>query len=224
MSRASWSRLAPVAVLAVLLFSLAGCWNPFAPDEGGGGPPTQVQYKVRSTCDNVLYNLETAYEYMNLNEYVACLSESLVFHPNPADVNDPENPLPEKWYKQDEVDIHRGMFEGNDDQGPVDDISLNLTVTSFQFVPGPDPGSSLDDGWKYICSVDLRVTIGEWIYVATAPAEFLFKIDPDEVGPESETLWEIVHWWDRDPDTRGREASEPGEERTSFSRIKARFL
>ena len=26
--------------------------------------------------------------------------------------------------------------------------------------------------------------------------QFIFQLDPDEVGPSGEDLWEVVNWWD----------------------------
>jgi hypothetical protein len=76
--------------------------------------------------------------------------------------------------------------------------------------------------------VDLRVTVTgvpeNTTYHATAPSEFLFQVDPGEVGPEGEVLWEIVHWWDMS----NKAAMKPvapgdGAESMTLGRLKAMY-
>jgi hypothetical protein len=153
-------------------------------------PDDHPEYKARTSPDNVLYNLITAYENRNADEYLACLSDSAVFHLNPADVNDPQNPLPPYWGKDEEETIHRNMFADDSD---VESISLTLTTTTFDYLADANR-------WQYRDAVDLRVTVTDvpenTTYHATAPVDFLFQIDPNEVGPQGQPLWEIIHWWD----------------------------
>ena len=204
-------RLAAAAALAALLattLGLSGCSN------RGCTCPDEVEdlYKLRTSPENVLYNLKTAYVDMNLDECIDCLAEEFEFHLNPDDIGmDPG--LPVSWGKQDEEDIHENMFAEDSD---VDQILLTLTNVHRTVIPGPEPGDP--PTWEYKESIDLRVavTTGDITYLATADQEFTLRIDPLEVGPEGETLWEIVEWHDidsygpKDPNRSGEDSSWSG--------------
>jgi len=214
--------LSACLLVGLVCLLVAGCWNPFAPPGGGDPPPTQVQYKVRTSPDNVVYNLNTAYKYMNLDEYLACLAEDFEFVLNPDDVEDPGSDLPERWGKTEESSIHERMFGQGDTTG-VDNIDLTLTNVSSQWDLGEDPNDPSDDTWIHVDETDLRVTIEDWILLANADQEFVFQLDPDETGPEGQDLWEIVLWSDlEEPDTPRGERDE-SVERVSFGRLKAMF-
>ena len=116
-------RLLISGLIGALALSVAGCWNPFAPSGGGDNPPVIVSYKLRTSSENVLYNLKTAYVYENVDEYIACLAEEFEFHLNPKDIaEDPK--LPVSWGRQAEEDIHTDMFS---DASDVERITLTLT-------------------------------------------------------------------------------------------------
>jgi hypothetical protein len=218
MGRICLRRAGVVVVSLVLVLLGAGCWNPFAPPGGGDPPPVEVQYKLRTSPENVIYNLNTSYTWRNADEYLACLADSVVFHLNPADVNNPQDPLPPYWGKDEEETIHRNMFAQGSD---VQSISLTLTTSLIDYLPDLNR-------WQYRDAVDLRVLVTDvpenTTYVATAPSEFLFQIDPNEVGPEGQPLWEIIHWWDMSATAAARSAA-PGSDETSvsFGRLKAMY-
>jgi len=211
-------------LVALLSVALAGCWNPFAPpDEGDPPEETEVQYKVRTTPANVIYNLNTSYKYTNLEEYLACLADNFEFILNPDDVADPDTDLPESWGKTDEEDIHERIFGLGDTTG-VDGIDLTLTNVSSQWNQGADPIDPSDDTWEFLETTDLRVTIGEWTFLANADQKYTFQIDPNETGPEGEDLWEIVIWEDlKEEAAMGGRAPGENTERSSVGRIKAMY-
>jgi hypothetical protein len=208
-----------VAVVG-LAIGVSGCWNPFAPPGGDPPPPTQLFYKVRTSPDNVVHNLNTAYKDKNAQEYLDCLAEDFEFHLNPDDYEDPDNNLPESWGKIVEQDIHEAMFA---DGSGVLNVSLTLTNISKQFNPGALPADPSDDTWTYREQTDLFVSVEDppdLIYHANADQEFVFRIDPDETGPEGETLWEIIEWWDLQPPER-RDAGYGTEVAISVGALKA---
>jgi hypothetical protein len=185
MNRASVLLLSSACVALLI----GGCSSTGTEIEDPGDQPG-YEYKIRTSPENVLYNLCTSYEFRNADEYLACLADSAVFHLNPADVNNPQNPLPPYWGKDEEETIHRNMFAEESD---VESISLTLTTSNIIYLPNLNR-------WQYSDAVDLRVTVTDvpenTTFHATAPSEFLFQIDPNEVGPHGEQLWEIIHWWD----------------------------
>lgn len=215
--------LAAFVLAAVAGSTVIGCWNPFAPEGGGDRPPVKVQYMPRTSPANVIYNLNTAYKYMNADEYLACLAEDFEFTLNPDDSGNPDNDLPVSWGKQEERDIHKAMFA---DTTNVAHIELTLTNISIDFDQGADPYSQEDDRYTYREGTDLRVNIGEWTFLANANQDFVFQIDPDETGDGGETLWEIVDWFDLVTTPGGKglaDVSTEGAEPISFGRLKAMF-
>jgi hypothetical protein len=75
--------LCAVSCAAVLV---GGCSTP----SSGPDIPVGPEFRDRESPENVLYNLELAYEEMDLEEYLDCLSEDFEFFPCQDDVNDPE--------------------------------------------------------------------------------------------------------------------------------------
>jgi hypothetical protein len=198
-------RLLASGLILVLALSAAGCWNPFAPPEGDDPPPVKVSYKLRTSPENVLYNLKTAYIYRNIDEYVDCLAEEFEFHLSPEDTE-----IGEWWGKQTESDIHAAMFDRDSN---VERIELVLTDKERYHDEGELPLDPMDDRWHCWEGTDLRVTVIE---------EFIFRIDPLEVGPEGETLYEVIEWWDLE-DSGGTLRVTPGVERVTFGGLKALY-
>jgi len=218
MNKALLRGLAVSALSFLVAFALTGCWNPFAPDEGGNGPPPQdAQYKIRKTPQNVIHNLRTSYVYMDADRYLDCLAEDFLFFLNPTDLTEfPE--LPEYWDKAEEARIHHNMFAEDTD---VDGITIVFTHDTAVWDDG-GTGDPLDDTWTYVEDIDLRVQLPPDLTLhAQAPAEFLFRVDPDETGPEGEILWEIWKQWDINEENRRVPGYLEGD--VTLTRLKATF-
>jgi len=228
MSKLRIVRAAIAVVLPVFVLSLAGCENPFAPKGGGGGGDVDVQYKLRTSRQNVIDNLETAYVYMNIDEYLDCLAEEFEFHLAEVDLEN-DSSLPPYWGKTTERQIHRKMFglEAVPPENQVDDITLTLTPGPSDYDAGEDPTDPMDDRWTYLVETDLKVWFPNDLQrLATAPVEFVFRIDPLETGPDGEVLYEIIRWEDlaQGDEERGSQTEDPNVETLSFGRLKAGFL
>lgn len=207
-------RAAACLLMAVLPgIVLSGCWNPFAPAGGGGGPGVTYEFKVRETPEDVIHNLTTAYIYGDPNEYLDCMAEEFTFFLNPEDIN--EDPtLPRYWGKGTEDTIAYNMLGDDSD---VERIELTLT----QFGQ-PVENASLPGAWDYNYNVDLRVHIPvNTILHANTGATYTFQVD-DQVGPQGQELWEIRWWYDVD---KFAKALPPGgnEELVSWTELKNMF-
>jgi hypothetical protein len=223
MTSSSTRRLAVFVLLAVLAFTLNGCWNPFAPDPVPPKPVEPADYHVRLTPEDVLHNLKTAYVWRNAGEYLDCLSEDFEFYPNEADVQDPTLDIPPIWYKPDEQNMHDNMFS---DGSNVESITLTLTISSLVYDYGI-PEDPLDDTCVCQVEVDLRVNLIVGVtYLATAPSQFDMRRDVDQWGPEDELLWEIYAWYDlgNPGPGRGGAARDPEVDLVSLSELKSLFM
>ncbi len=211
------ARLKPaIILLAALALGLTGC-SLFAPPEGGQpGPPGG--YKERTTCPNVIHNLTRSYQEMEADEYVDLLADDFTFWLNPDDVNDPGNDLPDYWGRIVEAEIAHSML----DEG-TNVSSIQLTLTQFGTevaVEGPNPGDP--QMWEYVYSVDLYVSLpNDLILWANAASMYTFAEDPNEAGPNGETLWEIFKW--QDIDAPGRPQIPDDVEVISLGEFKAMF-
>ncbi len=170
-------------------------------------------YPLRTSRANTVEKLRQAYAEMDTTAFADCLADEFEFWLNPEDLNNPGNPLPSYWGFTEETAIAETMF------GPgTDIISVQLTLTQIgdpvQIAP-PNPGD--EPHWQHVYSVDLYVHLpNELTLWAHDASRFTLAVDPDEVGPSGETLWEIVKWEDIDAPT-GRV------ENTSWGGIKALY-
>lgn len=172
----------------------------------------------RTSPADVIDQLEAAYIARDLESYMDCLSDSFIFYPTEEDVQDPSNDIPAEWYRSTERTIHENMFGGSSN---VESITLTLTNDEI-FWDEQDPSDPLDDIYSHTEDVDLRVNIVEGVtYLATEPSMYLLRVDPDEVGPYDELMWEIFEWHELSNWKRGNE-SERAED-TSWGGIKALY-
>lgn len=226
----STRRLAVFVLLALFAFTLSGCWNPFAPGEGDKVPIVPADYHDRLTPDDVLHNLQTAYNWKDVGEYLDCMSEDFIFYPSEDDLEnpDPENPMEDHWYKNDEKEMHENMFTGPD---AVESIDLTLTEITSVYDEG-DPDDIWDDTWILVEDVDLMVNLyGDLSYLATAPSEYHLRRDIDQPTTDEDdedygTWWEIYMWFDLSDRSasRGDDAQQdPNVERVSLSELKNMF-
>lgn len=190
---------------------LSGCSSPTKTDD-----PVELPYPLRASPDSLIAQFVWAYENMDLEVYLDCLADSMLFYLSERDVeNDPELE-PGYWGKAVEQAIHESMFG----DGPLSPsrIELRLTPVAIETLRALG-GQGRPIGWRYREAVDLRIYIGVWTYWATMPSLFEIRLDPDDVGPSGEPLFEIVEWQELD-DWLGR----AGREQTSWGAIKALYL
>ena len=204
------ARSIAAAFLMVLVGALAGgCWQP----TDNGGPDDPPEWELRDTPQHVLDNLVKAYKNKDAVHYLDCLAEDFIFFVNPDELAGHPELEPGSWGKAEERGIHEQMFGTEGDH--ADRIELTLSQIGDPIQVEPFPGGIL---WQYRQAVDLRITIAAMTYLASAPSLFEFRIDEDEVGPNGETLWEIISWYDLAPSQRGG-----SRQSRTWSSIKALF-
>ena len=171
-----------------------------------------ARYPLRDSPETALEKLRQAYELMDAEAYLDCLAEDLIFYVNPNDWTN-NTRLPPEWYKPDEMSMHHNMFSEFSD---VEHVTLSFTqIGDWVEVPNPESRNN----WEYNGNYDLRLELlGGLKYVAQEGMTLLFHVDPDQVGPGGEELWDVLNWWDVD-----RFESSPVEPST-WGTIKALFL
>jgi len=200
------------ALLSCLALAVWGCSSPTDDDEDDD------LYPLRSSPDSLIAKFARAYENMDVEAYLDCLADSMLFHLCEEDVENHPELEPGYWAKAVEDSIHRRMFGGGSPWA-VNSISLSLATTEIETLRAAgDPARTA--GWRYEEDADLRVWVGEdWTFWAQNPSSFVISVDPDDTGPHGETLYEIGEW--RELDEWG--AAER-REHASWGSIKALYL
>lgn len=188
---------------AVILFSAlavaaaigsAGCSssNPEEPDIPSS------PYQSLAVRDNLIFNLELAYNQRNLEAYRKLFDDSgaFQFFFSPTDISN-GNVRQTQWGITKELAATGAMFDRNPLSGPAaDDIDLDLNYvegdsTWQPYVPSSHPGETwYDKSVEY----QIRVRIGVTTYTQNKVAFALFTARFTEVDGDS--VWQIVAWRD----------------------------
>ena len=190
------------ALLTASVIGLVGCSN-------SSGPSDEVDsdYPEPTSPEQVLANVQRAYVYRNLHEYLDCLSDDFKFHFTEDDQEDwPE--LPPWFHKSDEQQVHENMFG---DEWDVETIALTLTVASVETIPGGDLHVRTGDVVVIYADMDLRIMFsGGDGYLATRPQEFRFRTVPGSGERDGRILWEMFEWHDLEDWDNGARVEEAG--------------
>lgn len=182
MSLSRWLRFAGTVLAASLGLAAAGCWNPFAPDQGGGGGGPEY-YEFCDSAYKVVKNLQYAYNSRDLYHYLDCFRSDFEFHLLQVDYDDYDGDGIEDtyWGLDLEEAFHEQMF------AMVYSIDLDFISNSpWQNWYGDPTGQSQ----RSLYTFDLKVYTGQSEgYQAIGEAEFICR--PDSTGE-----YYIWQWWD----------------------------
>ncbi len=176
-------------------------------------PPTKEKkappFRDLTERDDVFFNLQLAYNQMNIDEYNKLLDDKFIFNFSPADlVGDPPNVDVAQWDRAAEIDATRNIFNlgvlppGVD---PVSDITLELFFTDsrvdttegddWQPVAPPDPQKYPGEVW-YFQRIDyfLSVVAGENTFTSGGPLKTEYTIR--QVDDNGTMIWRIISWRD----------------------------
>jgi len=178
----------PIVITICIVAALAA-WS-CDPDKTTPSAPADPTPPM--TQDDVLHNLELAYNDRNIAEFEKLLDENFEFYFSRYDFNSGMVPF-ESWGRLDELNTNQRLLDpDNPDPNRVISIFLEL-----DYVPGdwdPEPPDSVHAGetW-YTKAATYRLVIktaDSWEYRAL-DLEALFKIREDDGG-----RWRIVEWHD----------------------------
>lgn len=197
--------------------SWAGCLK------GGPGKPLapEVVYLPRTSPENVLRNLETAWKNRDIEEYAKLFAEDFRFYFDEG-TRQQNGTLPVFWNAVDESTQIAALFSSP----LVTDIRIKL-----QFGPAKDAGEPGRPGWVYIdvldtfLEVDLEPEAGELegltLRIDGQKQRFFFRKGRTPEDTESE-IWYIVEWRDfGNAQAPGRTSEGLLVEPTTWSRIKS---
>lgn len=167
------------------------------PPEGGPGPGA---YKPLDKRDNLLFNLELAYNQRNFEEYRRLLDETpgvFIFYFGQDDIDRGIAAVPQYDVALEKATT-RGLLDPNPPQGVVraDDVILDLTYTEdeddwFATVPETHP----DETW-YFKDVTYRLSVRIGLTTHTQNKDVQARFTVREVEEGGENIWQIVRWHD----------------------------
>jgi hypothetical protein len=187
-------RLAITLLSGVLL--LSGCQNPFNPDTH----PAEVSNTVTTasnTPEELLKNLETAYQTQDIDLYKKCLSEDFKFVLLTTEVSDigtdmDNDGIRDNWWGySEEVRYHENLFsQGSSDGKYASPYQINLSLR----VPTRSVWTQCTEtGYEGVliipCGFDLRLCFSQSTDIASSGTA-LFYIRQE--GSE----WRILRWLD----------------------------
>jgi hypothetical protein len=222
-------RNALLLILLILAVGLTGC-----SDEGPAKPPpiAPSAYKPLDRRDNLLYNLEQAYNQRNFEEFSKLLERTpgvFIFYFGQADI-DMGNAAVPRWDVAVELSATQGLMDRSPPPGqPVaDDIVLELDYTEDEdnwesFVPTSFP----QETWcRKIIGYRLTIRIGPTTHTQNKATYAEFTARFTEV--QGDSIWQLVTWRDDVPAPPGssrytgeRAPSDTGE--TTWGGIKELF-
>ena len=193
-------RIAALALAGMFVFGLNSCiLDP--PEDEPDKPPTS-QYKcLEVTCprDNVLVNLQSAYNDRNISRYDELLDADFVFYFSTEDVL---NGTVEYWSRAAEINANKNMFDpnySNPNQEPVQDINLVLTYPEgddqwTQITPEDQVKYPGETWYQKIVGYNLTVQLpGDFQYVGlNKQAAFVLRA----ATKDTKQSWKIIVWRD----------------------------
>jgi len=195
-------RAATLFVLCITILGLTGIVGcPFSPDDAGDPPPPPPVFKPNTAPESLLYNLKMAYTKRDVAEYESLLANNFTFLLSEEDQSQPD--LPDQWGRDDEIQIHRNMF----DSEIVQQLTLTFEMMDQEWEPTENMWSIL----IYNVNLNLYGIIPgdedpnpQSLKVENSSSRFWFA----ETGPAtgnttgwnapgtSNRIWKIVKWQD----------------------------
>ncbi len=192
-------RVVVLALLGIFVLAFNSCI--LDPKEGKDPPKPVGNYKDLSLeRDNVLFNLEKAYNERNIDQYNKLLDEDFVFHFSNLDVKNGVVDVTQ-WDRAAEYNANKNMFDpGFTKPGvdPVSSISLELTYVpgddNWSVMDPPDPVKYPDEKWyEKIANYTLTVKAGASEYQGiNIQASYVVR----RATVDGKSFWRIVAWRD----------------------------
>jgi hypothetical protein len=157
--------------------------------------PEPIVFKDLTSRDDVLFNLELAYNERNIAEYAKLLDEHFVFYFGEWDYRNGTVPF-EQWERAAEVESNTKILsQSNPDPNRIISIHLELDYSSGGWIEEPPGGRHLDETW-YVKTAVYRLVIktaDQWEYQALGlMAQFKVRWAETDNGD----FWRIVEWRD----------------------------
>lgn len=155
-------------------------------------PPVVKDFKSLKEKDDVLWNLELAYNLRERWEFEKLLDADFLFFFSEADYS--TGNIPESWNRVSEIKTHINLFNENlDSDLRATNIDLTLSYTPGEWTEIPQG----DESWysmEVIYNITVQTKVGVDYKGNNLKAQFIIR----EAIPDGETekIWRIVRWRD----------------------------
>ena len=159
-----------------------------------GDPPDPVVYKDLTEKDDVLYNLQLAYNERDFVEYQKLLDDNFIFIFSDTDFS--SGKTPEQWNRADEVRVNKKIFDpALPGDNLVISLELSLDYAKENWTELPEKPDHPDESWytKTVVYYLVVKTADKWEHRATGlKAKFTIRWAQTEEGEH----WRTVLWRD----------------------------
>ena len=193
-------RIGVLALVGLVVLGLNSCiLDP--KEEKRDDPPVSPYLPLDGERDNVLFNLQKAYNERNLERYDELLDTDFVFFFSNTDVNNGTVQY-DQWGRAAEIGANRNLFDPTFSKPGVDpasviDLTLSYATGDDQWiqVTPPDQVKYPDETWyEKIVTYSLTVKAGDMEYVGNdIQASFTVRWATDDEGNE---YWRVIIWRD----------------------------
>jgi hypothetical protein len=185
-------RLVILCALAAVVATAPACI--FDPEDGGGDhvvPPPQ--FKDLTKRENVITNVEAAYNARRLDKYDQALDVDFTFFLSTGDIN---NGLPNQWDRATEILYNSRLFDKNYATLPCQSIYMNIKtedgITWTEIIPQSAP----TEKWYSTQGIyyDFKFEISPNTYIPLAGSRAIFTVR--NAGTDAEPHWQLVEFRD----------------------------
>lgn len=181
-------KLCPL-LLAILVTTISACG-----DDGTEPVPTPPNpVKNLTQREDVLFNIESAYNKRRIDWYAGVLDVNFTFYLSAADVN---HGLPASWGRADEIDIHAKMFDINSSM-PVQSIYMDIrTEDGLSWVESDSPLNPAEKWYTTTLYYDFKFEISPNTYIPVTGAKASFTVRDAGAYNKYAHHWQLVEMHD----------------------------
>ena len=114
---------------------IGSCNNPFSTREPEKNTSEGAAIKSPKSPENVLYNLEAAFEGLSIQDYLDVFSDDFVFHPDPEDSLEYEQEFGNGWDYEKETMFANNFLQKKNFAVGIEDSPIDI-FANYEFKPG----------------------------------------------------------------------------------------
>jgi len=213
-----------LAVIAASALSMT-CDNSLDCDDCGGfrrPPGPDPPLKNLTQPEDVLVNVEAAYNKRRIDWYNGALDQNFTFFLSTGDVN---NGLPASWNRADEVDINTGLFDPNNTTLPCQSVFMDIrTEDGFSWIEVTPESAPAETWYQATLFYDFKFEISPNTYIPLTGVKAVFTVrDAGKFG-EYDHHWQLVEMRDLGDATMASERmSSAATEGTTWGQVKSLY-
>lgn len=176
-------------LLAALVATISACGD----DGTEPVPPPTSSLKNLTQREDVMLNMELAYNKRRIDYYQGVLDQNFTFFLSTGDVN---NGLPVSWNRADEIDIHAKMFDANNTSMPVQSIFMDIRTDGVNWIESDSPVNPGEKWYTTTLYYDFKFEISPNTYIPLTGAKATFTVRDAGVYGTYSHHWQLVELHD----------------------------